>query len=382
MVPMLNIEQCSEVISQAAYLDLELTTFGWSHHAHILQPVLDQEELATWEDLLKITLPQDYRQYLTLLGNGGAGPAYGLSKFKLNLDQSLTKPTIFSNEQSTTFNRIAQEWFNLNNEDHDYDLYCQQKPSKDLLSYEEWDELLEQQYTRLEQYLFEQGQLFIANRGCDQDVYLILNGSHQGCCHINGHEYDFSFIPDDHSLTFYQTHTPDSPYNRSIVWEEYLKYLQPFATYYMHYIHACIELCNNLSEQKRQSFDRERTIIRDFLEVIPLKDEAQIVKVLHHLDPTQVSIKSRTVLEDHLRKWLYLPPLFKRYPKQQYLPQAPYIQSEHTSFLLNFYNHLVFKDNDFVQFRNRIPLAEYNQNNTTYPYPTLVQLQTTFYKPA
>ncbi len=43
-----------------------------------LNPPLPKEELAFFEKYLKVKLPDEYKQFLTEVGNGGAGPFYGI----------------------------------------------------------------------------------------------------------------------------------------------------------------------------------------------------------------------------------------------------------------------------------------------------------------
>jgi hypothetical protein len=39
-----------------------------------------KSELAAFESTNRIGLPNDYRQFLAMIGNGGAGPFYGLAR--------------------------------------------------------------------------------------------------------------------------------------------------------------------------------------------------------------------------------------------------------------------------------------------------------------
>ena len=48
--------------------------FGENGHDNELNPVLSEEELTQFEAVHGIRLPQDYRQFLLRVGNGGAGP--------------------------------------------------------------------------------------------------------------------------------------------------------------------------------------------------------------------------------------------------------------------------------------------------------------------
>ena len=78
---MLDIPKIEAVLRQARRWDMDFPLFGSHSHAHLFRPPLPEEDAAAWEDLMELRLPQDYRQYLAHLGNGGAGPAYGLAPF-------------------------------------------------------------------------------------------------------------------------------------------------------------------------------------------------------------------------------------------------------------------------------------------------------------
>lgn len=52
--------------------------FGEEAHRYELNPTLSEEELSEFETDRGIRLPDDYRQFLVRVGNGGAGPFYGL----------------------------------------------------------------------------------------------------------------------------------------------------------------------------------------------------------------------------------------------------------------------------------------------------------------
>lgn len=369
----LDVAYIRHVISKASYEDMELKVFGWKSHAHTLQPKLSESELEVWQELLKIKLPEDYCTYITQLGNGGAGPAYGLRVLTLDLDEDLAAPTVFSNDQSTLFNEQAREWYELDNQD-DYGEYCEQTPENQRLSFDEWDSLLEERYERVESYLFHKGQLFIANRGCDQDLYLLLNGSHCGWCHINSKDYDYSVGGNGIVLG------DKSPVQqRSILWEEYQRWLMPFADYFMAYVRQCVEVCNSLSHKQRVAFDKEREVVRDFLKLLAAQDESSMLQVLRQLNPETVSIKSRSLLTVKLQQWLHLtrPSLLRLGDPN--IPDSSYQYTCHTADLINFYNQLMFSDMARYRFRERVALSESSRDNTSYPHPSLSQLEDSFY---
>jgi hypothetical protein len=54
--------------------------FGEEGHNYELHPPLSNEEVSEFEVEHGVRLPEDYRQFLTRVGNGGAGPHYGLFK--------------------------------------------------------------------------------------------------------------------------------------------------------------------------------------------------------------------------------------------------------------------------------------------------------------
>ena len=60
------------------------TVFGASYHAFALAPTLPESEAKAFEEKHGIFLPEEYRAFLTEVGNGGAGPFYGINPLGLN----------------------------------------------------------------------------------------------------------------------------------------------------------------------------------------------------------------------------------------------------------------------------------------------------------
>src|SRR5215218_4625213 len=81
-------------------IDREQRIFGADYHQYELAPPTSEQQIRLFESTHGIELPEDYRAFLTEIGNGGAGPYYGLlpldntiSEWSLREDaQYLSKP--------------------------------------------------------------------------------------------------------------------------------------------------------------------------------------------------------------------------------------------------------------------------------------------------
>jgi hypothetical protein len=58
--------------------DRTFAVFGANGHEYLLRPRLDEAEVVEFERRYSLRLPDDYRRFLLELGNGGAGPYYGI----------------------------------------------------------------------------------------------------------------------------------------------------------------------------------------------------------------------------------------------------------------------------------------------------------------
>lgn len=59
-------------------LDLDCACFAARSHGYDLNPPVPEEEVARMEEKHGCRFPDEYRRFITELGNGGAGPAYGV----------------------------------------------------------------------------------------------------------------------------------------------------------------------------------------------------------------------------------------------------------------------------------------------------------------
>ena len=74
-----EIAELGEMLKRLRAMDPGFRVFGSVQHRYQLGPPLSEVELAAFEATNRVRLPEAYRQFLSTVGNGGAGPFYGLS---------------------------------------------------------------------------------------------------------------------------------------------------------------------------------------------------------------------------------------------------------------------------------------------------------------
>src|SRR5208283_4634322 len=77
---MFDTRRIKEKLDRLALLDPKYEVFGAYGHRYELFPRLTEKAVSAFEKKWRITLPAGYRQFLIELGNGGAGPSYGVFK--------------------------------------------------------------------------------------------------------------------------------------------------------------------------------------------------------------------------------------------------------------------------------------------------------------
>ena len=146
-------------------LDPNCKLFGSNNHRYTLGPPLTDSALADIEKVLGVVLPSEYRDFLMEIGNGGAGPFYGLFQLDgkdmenpTNLDQvtdQITKPFHWTDATN------PKEW---------------QSPSPE-------DGLLIESGDAGDRYLewwIIPGALYICNYGCALRFFLVVSGPQAG----------------------------------------------------------------------------------------------------------------------------------------------------------------------------------------------------------
>lgn len=78
---MRNRAEIHERLNRLRRRDRKHRVFGSAAHDFRLNRPIDVRTIASFEQHHGIALPEDYRLFITEIGNGGAGPAYGLFPF-------------------------------------------------------------------------------------------------------------------------------------------------------------------------------------------------------------------------------------------------------------------------------------------------------------
>jgi hypothetical protein len=157
-----SIQMLSDIINKIQRLriaDPNFKIFGAFKHQYKCNPVLTLEEVKQFEDKYQINLPEGYRLFLTQIGNGGAGPYYGLESIEGGMLQDL---------DSRDKNDLVD-------------------PSKEFPLSEAWnmDYMNEKEFTEedeMEYYdkKYSNGLIRVSNFGCGISINLVVNGNQYG----------------------------------------------------------------------------------------------------------------------------------------------------------------------------------------------------------
>lgn len=144
--------------------------FGEDSHSYELNPTLSEPELTEFENDHGIRLPADYRQFLLRVGNGGAGPYYGLFRLGEMDDGFDFGPWgVFVGQLSAPFPH-TEAWNDLAG-----------KPDDEAATDEhEYDELIEAFEKRYFDTCHVQGAIPICHLGCALRQWLVITGPEAG----------------------------------------------------------------------------------------------------------------------------------------------------------------------------------------------------------
>ncbi|MDE7300391.1 MAG: SMI1/KNR4 family protein [Lachnospiraceae bacterium] len=76
------VSKLRKQLKRAGEKDPDFSRFGADSHKYQLKPPISEETIAAFETRFGISLPEGYRNFLLWMGDGGAGPFYGLDQLK------------------------------------------------------------------------------------------------------------------------------------------------------------------------------------------------------------------------------------------------------------------------------------------------------------
>ena len=163
-------------------LDTGCAVFGSARHRYALNPVKTNAEIADFEKRFGIVLPEGYRLFLTTIGNGGAGPYYGLESLEnslfLDLDYKHNRPGELL-DPSKPF-PFTEPW-NL--------AFDPQAGASRDAAYQQFEE-------RYSDDQWVSGLLRICNFGCGVSMNLVVNGREYGNIWVDSRCNDSGIYPD------------------------------------------------------------------------------------------------------------------------------------------------------------------------------------------
>ena len=181
---MTQIDRIKEKLKLLKNLDTGLSLFGASKHQYKLNRPLDPEIIKRFETNSRIKLPEEYIKFLIEIGNGGAGPYYGLEPLENSLFQDLDykKPDFLLNPSAPFIHTNA---WNMN-----FQPTVDEDENED--EYEKQFEAFQEEYYDPKHMT---GAIAICNFGCAVSLNLVVNGKEYGNIWTDDRSSDYGIHP-------------------------------------------------------------------------------------------------------------------------------------------------------------------------------------------
>lgn len=171
----LKIESINRKLSLLRILDAECRLFGAQEHKYRPNEVFTREEVNEFASSLNIQFPEEYVEFICQIGNGGAGPGYGLFSLEKSLEESSAGSLASSFPHRQPWQPLfgGSDWQELERAGK-LDEYMNAAVSEDQAElYRQWeDDYFSSHYT--------QGSLNIGHQGCGHQTLLVISGPERG----------------------------------------------------------------------------------------------------------------------------------------------------------------------------------------------------------
>lgn len=166
-----------DLVQKAGIADPERKVFGANKHQYQLNPVISLEDVQAYQKKYHVVLPSEYVFFITQVGNGGAGPDYGIYPLKPEeqRDENIGAPFISSKLTKT-------KW-------------CEK-----LLPYED-EHCPDDLYEQIEMEIM-QGIHFIGTKGCTFDNIAIAEGAEENRVFYVDWDWNHDNMPQDTGMNF------------------------------------------------------------------------------------------------------------------------------------------------------------------------------------
>lgn len=177
-----KIARIKDKLDELRTVDSDFYVFGAQFHKYTLNKPKTEAELVAFEQANGISLPSEYREFLKTMGNGGAGPYYGLEKL-----ESGRFPSLDRRDENNLIDLSAP----FPHTDH-WNIDSGGVNEDDEEAYEKWS-------AEYNDKKWASGLLRLSNFGCGVYISMVVNGPEHGNIWADDRMSEQGIYPDPYS---------------------------------------------------------------------------------------------------------------------------------------------------------------------------------------
>lgn len=167
----------TRLLSELERKDCHRSVFGSVAHDYKVEPPISLSIIEEFEARHGIRLPDDYRCFITEIGNGGAGPYYGLFPFGQQDDELSWKEGDLIGDVAQPFPHVEAWNLPVSFWDQEPDITSDTPPEEEDRLWEAWDKVEQEHYWNP---AIMNGAIPICHLGCALRQWLVVNGDQRG----------------------------------------------------------------------------------------------------------------------------------------------------------------------------------------------------------